>query len=76
MIRCLLSSSESTGTLPYYQIGYVFRNAIRIGIPMEGVYAASKARLERVNEALSIEASYRGIRPVIIQPGNVNTGFN
>lgn len=47
-----------------------------IGIPMEGVYAASKAGLERVYEALSIEASYRRIYPVIIQPGNVNTGFN
>lgn len=47
-----------------------------IGIPMEGVYAASKAGLERIYEALSIEASYRRIRPVLIQPGNVNTGFN
>ena len=47
-----------------------------IGIPMEGVYAASKAGLERIYESLSVELSDREIKPVIVQPGNVNTGFN
>ena len=51
-------------------------NSADIGIPMESVYAVSKAGLERFYEALSIEISYRKIRPIIIQPGNVNTGFN
>jgi NAD(P)-dependent dehydrogenase (short-subunit alcohol dehydrogenase family) len=51
-------------------------NCASIGIPMEAVYAASKAGLERFYEALSIEIAYRGIRPIVIQPGNVNTGFN
>jgi NAD(P)-dependent dehydrogenase (short-subunit alcohol dehydrogenase family) len=51
-------------------------NAAGIGIPMESIYAGTKAAIERVYEALSIELSYRKIYPVIIQPGNVNTGFN
>lgn len=51
-------------------------NCADIGIPMESVYAASKAGLERFYEALSIEVAYRKILPVLIQPGNVNTGFN
>lgn len=51
-------------------------NCADIGIPMESAYASSKAGLERFYEALSIEISYRKIRPIIIQPGNVNTGFN
>ena len=51
-------------------------NSADIGIPMESVYAVSKAGLERFYEALSIEISYRKIRPIVIQPGNVNTGFN
>lgn len=51
-------------------------NCADIGIPMESVYAASKAGLERFYEALSIELGYRKISPIVIQPGNVNTGFN
>ncbi|MFO7718809.1 MAG: SDR family NAD(P)-dependent oxidoreductase [Gillisia sp.] len=51
-------------------------NSAGIGVPMESIYGATKAGIERVYEALSIELSYRGIKPVIIQPGNVNTGFN
>jgi NAD(P)-dependent dehydrogenase (short-subunit alcohol dehydrogenase family) len=51
-------------------------NCAEIGIPMESVYAASKAGMERFYEALSIELTYRRIKCVIIQPGNVNTGFN
>jgi NAD(P)-dependent dehydrogenase (short-subunit alcohol dehydrogenase family) len=47
-----------------------------VGIPMESIYSASKAGLELFYECMSIELSYKGIRCVIIQPGNVNTGFN
>jgi NAD(P)-dependent dehydrogenase (short-subunit alcohol dehydrogenase family) len=47
-----------------------------VGIPMESIYSASKAGLELFYECLSIELSYKDIRCVIIQPGNVNTGFN
>ncbi|MEL6963875.1 MAG: SDR family oxidoreductase [Pseudomonadota bacterium] len=51
-------------------------NCADIGIPMESIYAASKAGIERFYEALAIELSDRRIRPLLIQPGNVNTGFN
>lgn len=51
-------------------------NCADIGIPMESLYAASKAGLERFYEGLSIEISYRAIKPIVIHPGNVNTGFN
>jgi NAD(P)-dependent dehydrogenase (short-subunit alcohol dehydrogenase family) len=47
-----------------------------VGIPMESVYSASKAGLELFYECMSVELSYKDIRCVIIQPGNVNTGFN
>jgi NAD(P)-dependent dehydrogenase (short-subunit alcohol dehydrogenase family) len=47
-----------------------------VGIPMESIYAASKAGLELFYESMSIELAYKNIRCVIIQPGNVNTGFN
>jgi NAD(P)-dependent dehydrogenase (short-subunit alcohol dehydrogenase family) len=47
-----------------------------VGIPMESVYAASKAGLELFFESMNIELAYKNIRCVIVQPGNVNTGFN
>ena len=50
--------------------------AAGIGIPMESLYSASKAGLEMFYESLSVEIAYRGIHCSIIQPGNVNTGFN
>ncbi len=50
--------------------------AASIGVPMSSVYSASKAGIERVFESLSTEIKYQGIYPIIIQPGNVNTGFN
>jgi len=51
-------------------------NSAEIGIPMEGLYAGSKAAIERVYEALSIEMAHRKILPLVVQTGNVNTGFN
>lgn len=50
--------------------------AAGVGIPMESLYSASKAGLEIFYESLSVEIAYRGIYCTIIQPGNVNTGFN
>lgn len=47
-----------------------------VGIPMEAIYSASKAGLELFYECLSLELAYKNIKCVIIQPGNVNTGFN
>lgn len=51
-------------------------NCAEVGIPMESAYAATKAGLERYYEALAIEIADRGIRPLVVQVGNVNTGFN
>jgi NAD(P)-dependent dehydrogenase (short-subunit alcohol dehydrogenase family) len=50
--------------------------AATVGIPMSSAYAASKAALEKFYESLVPELLERRIWPVIIQPGNVNTGFN
>jgi NAD(P)-dependent dehydrogenase (short-subunit alcohol dehydrogenase family) len=51
-------------------------NSAEIGIPMEALYAGSKAAMERIYEALAIEMAHRRIRPLVVQTGNVNTGFN
>ena len=50
--------------------------AATIGIPMSSAYSASKAALEKFYESLVPELRERRIWPVIVQPGNVNTGFN
>lgn len=50
--------------------------AAGVGIPFSSLYSASKAGLEMFYESLQNEISYRGIRCVVIHPGNVNTGFN
>ncbi len=71
LIRDLLPSIKDGGKI----IG-LSSNSADIGIPMESIYAATKAGVERIYEGLSVELSYRNIKPVIIHPGNVNTGFN
>ena len=43
---------------------------------MSSIYSASKAGLEGFYESMSAEVSYRNIKVILIQPGNVNTGFN
>ena len=50
--------------------------AAGLGVPMSSLYSASKAGLEAFYESLAIEVSYRRIRPIVIHPGTVNTGFN
>lgn len=50
--------------------------AAGVGIPMESLYSASKAGLEMFYESLSVEIAYRNIKCSLVQPGNVNTGFN
>ena len=47
-----------------------------VGLPMSSVYSASKAALEVFYESLATEMRRSSIFAVIIQPGNVNTGFN
>lgn len=50
--------------------------AAAVGIPMSSAYSASKAALESFYESLAIELRRKRIWPVIVRPGNVNTGFN
>lgn len=50
--------------------------AAAVGIPMSAAYSASKAALESFYESLALELRRKAIWPVIIRPGNVNTGFN
>jgi len=50
--------------------------AAAVGIPMSSAYSASKAALESFYEALAIELRRKPVWPVIVRPGNVNTGFN
>jgi short-subunit dehydrogenase len=47
-----------------------------IGIPLSSIYSSSKFGLEGFYEVLALEARFRNIYPVLIEPGNVNTGFN
>ena len=47
-----------------------------VGLPMSSIYSASKGALELFYEALSTELKPQNISSVIVQPGNVNTGFN
>lgn len=49
--------------------------AARIGIPFQGAYSASKAALEGMSEALSMEVKPFGIDVVMIQPGDTKSNF-
>jgi NAD(P)-dependent dehydrogenase (short-subunit alcohol dehydrogenase family) len=49
--------------------------AARIGIPFQGAYSASKAALEGMTEALSMEAKPFGIDVVMIEPGDTKSNF-
>ncbi len=43
---------------------------------MESMYSATKAGLEAFYESMATEISYRKIKPIVIHPVNINTGFN
>lgn len=46
-----------------------------MGIPFQAMYAASKFALEGWAESLSWEMEPFGVQVVVVQPGNVETGF-
>jgi len=45
------------------------------GIPYQGFYSASKFAIEGYSEALSLEVAQFGIKVVLVEPGDFNTGF-
>jgi NAD(P)-dependent dehydrogenase (short-subunit alcohol dehydrogenase family) len=47
----------------------------RIGVPFQGAYSASKFALEGLSEALALELRPFGIDVVLVQPGDVRSGF-
>ena len=47
----------------------------RFAPPLQGVYAASKAALEMLSEALRFEAQHFGVRVVVVAPGGIRTGM-
>jgi NAD(P)-dependent dehydrogenase (short-subunit alcohol dehydrogenase family) len=47
----------------------------RIGVPFQGAYSASKFALEGLSESLALELRPHGIDVVLVQPGDVRSGF-
>jgi NAD(P)-dependent dehydrogenase (short-subunit alcohol dehydrogenase family) len=47
----------------------------RIGVPFQGAYSASKFALEGLSEALALELRPFGVDVVLVQPGDVRSGF-
>ena len=46
-----------------------------MGIPFQGLYSASKFAVEGYSETLRMELNQFGIKVVLIEPGDFNTGF-
>ena len=46
-----------------------------IGIPFQGAYSASKFAIEGLTEVLRMEVKPFGVKVVLVQPGDFNTGF-
>jgi NADP-dependent 3-hydroxy acid dehydrogenase YdfG len=47
----------------------------RMGLPFQGLYAASKFAIEGMMESLRMEVRGLGVRVTLVEPGDVATGF-
>ena len=47
----------------------------KIAIPFDGCYSATKSAVEAVSESLSMEVKNFGIKVVIVEPGDIDTGM-
>jgi len=72
MVRAVLPSMRERGSGTIVNLSSV---AGLIGIPFEGLYAASKHALEGLTEALRFEVAAGGIHVLLVEPGAFETGF-
>jgi len=47
-----------------------------IGLPFHGAYCSTKFALEGLSESLRLEARLSGVKVVLVEPGDVNTGMS
>jgi len=72
LCRAVLPHMRARGRGRIVQISSL---AGRIGVPFQGAYSASKFALEGLSEALALELRPLGIDVVLVQPGDVRSGF-
>jgi NAD(P)-dependent dehydrogenase (short-subunit alcohol dehydrogenase family) len=72
MLRAALPHMRERGRGRIVQISSL---AGRIGVPFQGAYSASKFALEGLSESLALELRPLGIDVVLVQPGDVRSGF-
>ena len=72
MVRAVVPHMRERGSGRIVQISSL---AGRIGVPFQGAYSASKFALEGLSESLALELRPLGIDVVLVQPGDVRSGF-
>jgi NAD(P)-dependent dehydrogenase (short-subunit alcohol dehydrogenase family) len=72
LVRAVVPHMRERGAGRIVQISSL---AGRIGVPFQGAYSASKFALEGLSEALALELRPFGIDVVLVQPGDVRSGF-
>jgi NAD(P)-dependent dehydrogenase (short-subunit alcohol dehydrogenase family) len=72
VLRAVVPHMRERGSGRIVQISSL---AGRIGVPFQGAYSASKFALEGLSESLALELRPFGIDVVLVQPGDVRSGF-